>query len=83
VAGTLQAGSHIVFGTGATNPGGVLTVTLTGSAAFTSGSSYQCTGTYQANAAGTAPLAINTTSATGFTMKGDSSKTVSFICVGN
>jgi hypothetical protein len=82
-AGTLQAGSHMVFGSGTTNPGGNLNVTLTGSAAFTSGSSYQCTATYVSNTTGTAPVAINAPSATGFTIKGDSSKTIGFICVGN
>jgi FtsH-binding integral membrane protein len=72
-----------VFGTGSTNPGGVLNVTFTGSAAFTSGTSYQCTASYQANAVGTDPVAIGAASATGFTVKGDASKSISFICVGN
>jgi hypothetical protein len=72
-----------VIGSGSTNPGGVLNVTLAGSAAFTNGTSYQCTAMYQANAAGTAPLAFHGATATGFMFKGDSSTTVSFICVGN
>ena len=82
-AGTLQAGSHIVFGSGTTNGPGNLTVTLTGSAAFTSGTSYVCTASYQSNAGGTLSPVISSPTATGFTIKGDASKTVVFICVGN
>jgi len=81
--GTLQSGSHIVVGSGATNPGGNLNVSLTGSAAFTSGTSYWCIATYQGNSTGTASPSIHAATATGFTIKADGSKTLSFICVGN
>jgi len=81
--GTLQSGSHIVVGSGSTNPGGNLNVSLAGSAAFTSGTSYWCIATYQGNSAGTAAPSIQAPSATGFTIKADSSRTLNFICVGN
>jgi hypothetical protein len=58
-------------------------VTLTGSAAFSSGTSYQCTVSYQASAAGTLAPTITSPTATGFTLKADASKAVGFICVGN
>jgi FtsH-binding integral membrane protein len=70
-------------GSGATNPGGVLNITFTGSAAFTSSTSFWCVATYQSNAAGTASPAVAASSGTAVTIKADSSKTLNFICVGN
>jgi Collagen triple helix repeat (20 copies) len=81
-AGTLQSGSHIVIGSGSTNPGGNLAVTVAGSAAFSTATSYQCTLSYT-SATGTASPAINSPTSTGFTIKADASKPVGFMCVGN
>jgi hypothetical protein len=80
-SGTLQAGARVVIGSGTTNASGNLSVTLSGSAAFT-GTSYQCTAMYSASAAGTAALAISGKTSTSFTIKGDASKGVDFICIG-
>jgi hypothetical protein len=82
-SGTLQTGSHIVIGSGTTSVTGSLAVTLSGSAAFSSGTSYQCTVVYDASAAGTLSPAISGPAATGFTIKADPSASVGFVCVGN
>jgi hypothetical protein len=82
-SGTLQSGSHIVLGSGTTAASGNLTVTLTGSAAFTSGTSYQCTVSYKTGGAGTLSPTITSPTGTGFTLKADASKAVGFMCVGN
>jgi hypothetical protein len=78
----LQAGAHVVIGSGTTNPGGNLAVTLTGSAAFSSATSYQCTMSYQ-TATGTKSPAFNSPTATSFTIKADASVGVDFVCIGN
>jgi len=69
-----------VSGSVATNGGGNATVTLTGAAAFTSGTSYVCTATGQANGAGAA--AITSQTATAFNIRGTGSTSYAFICVG-
>jgi len=71
----------MVTGSATTNNGGNATVTFTGSAAFTSGTSYQCTATAQGNTATAA--AINSPLNTGFTLRGAASTTYGFVCVGN
>ena len=58
-------------------------MTLSGSATFSSGTSYQCTAMYEASSAGTTAPAISGKTATSFTIKGDGSKTIAFICIGN
>jgi hypothetical protein len=71
-----------VTGSGTTNGSGNLTVTFTGSAIFSSGTSYQCTATAQASQpANTAPTITSPTS-TGFTLKGANSTPYAFVCVG-
>jgi len=70
-----------VSGSATTNNGGNVTVTFTGSAIFTSGTSYQCTATAQGNTATAA--AISSPTGTGFTLKGASSTAYGFVCVGN
>lgn len=71
-----------MIGQATADNGGNASVTLSGSAAFTSGTSYQCTAAYTASA-GTAAPSITTKTATGFAIKTDKAATVQFICVGN
>jgi hypothetical protein len=80
--GVQQANTHIVTGSGNTNNQGNLTVTFTGSAVFTSGTSYQCTATAQSNASSNTAPAISSPTATGFTLKGLANTTYGFVCVG-
>jgi hypothetical protein len=73
---------HIVVGSGKTDTAnGNLVVTLTGGATFP-GNSYQCTATYQADGTGTLALSISTQSATSFTIKGDTNRSIGFVCIG-
>jgi hypothetical protein len=72
-----------VIGSGTTSPGGSLTVTFTGSAAYSSATSYQCTASYDGSATGTASPAITSPTTTGFTLKADANANVKFVCVGN
>jgi hypothetical protein len=81
--GTLQTGARIVIGSGTLPSNGNLTVTLSGSAMFTSSTSYQCTATYGTGGTGTAALTITSPSSTGFTIKGDNNAAVKWICIGN
>jgi Collagen triple helix repeat (20 copies) len=83
--GTAQTSSHMVEGTAATNGGGNGSVTFTGSAAFTSGTSYVCTLTAENNGS---PAPIGTFIAgktgTGFTFKSTlTGTTFDYVCVGN
>jgi hypothetical protein len=82
-SGTLQSNAKVVIGSGTTNGSGNLTVTLSGSATFTSGTSYQCSATAVSNASSTTAPAIATPTSTGFTLKGAASTTYGFICIGN
>jgi hypothetical protein len=84
-SGTQQAGTHIVFGNGTLVSGApsALTVTLTGSAVFTSNSSYVVTasnGTTAANA-----LKVTYASGSSFTITGPNTVTdaVTWMAVGN
>jgi hypothetical protein len=72
-----------VTGSGTTNNGGNLTVTFTGSAAFTSGTSYQCTATLLSNQTGNQSPGISSMTSTGFALKGANNTAYSFVCVGN
>jgi hypothetical protein len=76
-----QTSAHIVTGTAsATNSGTV--VTLTGSAAFSSSTSYKCALSSQASQ--NAQDVLTYQSGTQFTITaGQSTHNVSFICVGN
>jgi len=70
-----------VSGSVTTNNGaGNAAVTLTGAAAFTSGTSYVCTATGQAN--GAAAAAVTSQTATGFNIRGTANTSYAFICVG-
>jgi hypothetical protein len=83
--GTSQTSAHIVEGTAATNGGGNGSVTFTGSAAFTSATSYVCTLTAESNgaAASNGTFVAGKTS-TGFTFKSTlSSTTFDYVCIGN
>jgi hypothetical protein len=71
-----------VTGSGSTNGSGNLTVTLSGSAVFASGTSYQCTATAVSNASSSTAPAISSPTATGFTLKGLANTTYGFVCVG-
>jgi hypothetical protein len=62
---------------------GILAVTLTGSAAFSSASSYAWTAGYVTGQPGTTALTITSQLANSFTIKGDNNAGVQFICVGS
>jgi hypothetical protein len=83
IGGTLQNNAKVVIGSGTTATSGNLSVALTGSAQFTSGTSYSCTGSYQTGQPGTKAITFTSQASTGFTLKGDASSAVQFICVGN
>jgi hypothetical protein len=72
-----------VIGSGSTSAGGSLGVVLTGSAVFSSATSYQCNATYATSGAGTKALTVLHTDGANFTIKGDNSVAVQFVCVGN
>jgi hypothetical protein len=81
----LQSAAHIVEGTVATNGSGNGSVTFTGSAAFTSGTSYACTLSPEAggNAANSGTI-ISTKAAGSFTFKSTlTSTTFDYLCIGN
>jgi len=76
-SGTLQAGSHIVRG----SVSAPATVTLTGSAVFTSAGSYSCTVSNTTdNSKG---VQVANTSGSKFVITPNVANTVNFICVGN
>jgi hypothetical protein len=78
-AGTLQAAAHSVIGTCAI--GSTCTsLTLTGAAIFTSNTSYVCTGVDQT---GVHAISISQASGTAFTITGNGTDTVGFLCTGN
>jgi hypothetical protein len=83
--GTLQTGQHMVTGTASLNGAspGVATVNLSGSAAFTSNTSYVCTVGNVTAVGGTA--FVTRVSGSQFTLTGDntSTNTYFFQCVGN
>ena len=83
--GTSQTSVHIVEGTVATNNGGNGSVTFTGSAVFTSGTSYVCTLTAESNGgAASNGTFISGKTSTGFTFKSTlNSTTFDYVCVGN
>jgi hypothetical protein len=72
-----------VTGTATTNGSGNATVTFTGSAAFTGGTSYQCTATAQASQTSNTAPTITSPLGTGFTLKGANNTAYGFVCVGN
>ena len=84
-SGTSQTNAHTVEGTAATNVSGNGSVTFTGSAAFTSGTSYVCTLTAESGGpAATNGTFIATKTNTGFTFKSTlNSTTFDYVCVGN
>jgi hypothetical protein len=82
-AGTQQTGAHQVIGTVVTNAAGNGSVTFTGSAVFSSATSYQCSVTALASASSATAAAISTPVSNGFTVKGANSTTYGYICVGN
>lgn len=77
-AGTAQAGAHIVFGK--CTLGTSCAVTFAGSSAWTSGTSYQCSGTDQTSAAA---VKVVNTSSTVATFTGTSTDVISYVCMGN
>ena len=78
--GTPQTSSHVVIGTSATSTG-VVTVTLAGSAVFTSSASYVCT--VSNNSDPSALLEVSYTSGITFAItSGTAIFTASYICVG-
>lgn len=77
-AGTQQTSTHAVFGICIL--GTSCTLTLTGSAAFSSTSSYACSATDQTSAAAT--KIVNTAAST-VTITGTGTDTLSYVCIGN
>jgi hypothetical protein len=79
-SGTLQTTPHTVIGSGTLSAGN-LTVTLTGSAVFSSLSSYVCNG----NDTGGSAIAVSTQNQSGSSFKifGTLTDTVSYTCTGN
>jgi hypothetical protein len=75
----------MVEGTVADNGGGNGSVTFTGSAAFSSATSYVCTLTAESNGtAATSGTFISSKTSTGFAFKSTlSSTTFDYLCVGN
>ena len=84
---SIATGLKIVIGTsGALNAASPSVATVSGiSPAFTSSSSYRCTGTINGNTAVTTILAISYVSGSSFTFTGTNgaSETIDYICVGN
>jgi hypothetical protein len=72
-----------VIGTAVTNGGGNGSVGFTGSAVFSSASSYRCPLTPEGTTALKDVPVVNTPTASGFAFKGTASTTYDFICVGN
>jgi hypothetical protein len=72
-----------VIGSATTNGSGNATVTFTGSALFTSATSYRCSLTPEGSGAITQVAVVNGPLTNGFTIKGANSTTYDFICVGN
>jgi hypothetical protein len=82
-SGTLQTSAHTVIGTATVSASNV-TVTLSGSAVFTSASSYACTYSPESSTNGFVPITY--TSGSAFVLNGDTSGfdgTVRYICTGN
>ena len=77
-AGTLQTSVHIVEDT--CTLGTNCAVTLTGSAAFTTSSSYRCTAT---DATAASAVRVNQASGSSVTFTGTGTDVISFVCVGN
>lgn len=78
-SGTQQTNVHLVFGRDALS-GGTATITLTGSAAFTSNSTYRCI----VGAEGTANASyVTLDSGSQFTLTGTGTDNIAWICVGN
>ena len=78
-AGTLQSGAHVVIGRN-TSTGTTIPITLAGSAAFTSSTSYQCVATSQTASS----LNITYTSGTAFTIAGvTNTEVIAWHCIGN
>ena len=77
--GTLVAGPHMVTGSVAL-ASGTATVTLSGSAVYTSSTSYTCTAN---DTTAAAAVKVGQTSATSITFTGTSTDTVQFMCAGS
>jgi len=78
-AGTLQNSAHIVQDT-VTLSGGTATVTLSGSAAFSSATSYTCTANDQT---ATNPVKVTQNSGSSITFTGTGTDVIRYIAVGN
>lgn len=78
--GTQQNPLHAVFGSAALS-GGAATITLSGSAVFTSNATYKCFS--EDNSGTAAATSVTLTSGTAFSLKGTTTNTVSYLCVGN
>ena len=78
-AGTQQANVHLVQDT-ATMTGGTVTVTLVGAAAFTSATTYTCTGSDQTTA--NQAIKVTQTSGSSVTFAGTGTDVVRFVCYG-
>jgi hypothetical protein len=86
--GTQQPSAHVVFGTVTTDPStGRVAVTLSGSAQFTSQSSYVCTAVYAEIAQFVVAPSVANTDGSSFTIGGvigqGTGQPVSYICVGD
>lgn len=79
ISGTLQATSHMVIGSGTLSTG-TLTVTLSGSAVFTSSSTYVCS---PDDSTGINGFDVIYTSGSSVTFNGTGSDSFRFVCVGN
>lgn len=78
-SGTLVSGPHMVTGSVAL-AAGTATVTLSGSAAYTSSTSYACTAN---DTTAAAAVKVGQTSGTSITFTGTSTDTVQFMCAGS
>jgi hypothetical protein len=85
-SGTLQTSAHTVIGTATVGTSNV-TVTLSGSAVFTSASSYACTYSPESESSTNGFVPITYTSGSAFVINGDTLSgfdgTVRYICTGN
>jgi hypothetical protein len=77
-AGTLQTTVHLIEDT--CTLGTSCAVTLTGSAAFTTASSYRCTAT---DATAANAVRVNQASGTSVTFTGTGTDVINFVCIGN
>ena len=78
-SGNFQTSAHVVQGVVTQTTGNGVTVTLSGAAAFTSSSTYQCV----ASKSLTGSILVSYTSGTSVTFTGSNNDVIHYICVGN